>query len=228
MKIISPFKDYYDYLATQYGIDNSLVYVRKDFESDVVRDQKLNLKEMFAFNRHELSDRYRYRYLVVLGKFYLVVRKCPQPNEIDTFKWEIFDAERHDILKEANERYAKYRFYYGRVSVETLTNYFHQGFVELSKIIQQPIFFIDTFTYSGKKGCYEIKIEREMPNLANLGMPHFYSAEQLYQDLEYFLMNTMKDNPDIIPPVNVSDKDMIVAKGFDIKTSFRKGKTKNA
>ena len=28
MKIISPFKDYYDYLSYQYGIDNNIVYTR--------------------------------------------------------------------------------------------------------------------------------------------------------------------------------------------------------
>jgi kynurenine formamidase len=56
--------------------------------------------------------------------------------------------------------------------------------------------------------------------LADLGLPRIYDAQQLYQDLSYFLGNQMHENPDTKPPVNISDKDRIAQHGFD-QQSFR-------
>lgn len=42
MKIISPFKDYYDFLAYQYGVDNSIIYERPSriFIDELTKDKK--------------------------------------------------------------------------------------------------------------------------------------------------------------------------------------------
>ena len=46
----------------------------------------------------------------------------------------------------------------------------------------------------------------------------------MYQEISYFIGNTMNESPDIKPPVEISNKDKISKAGFDLKNSFRKMK----
>jgi hypothetical protein len=56
-----------------------------------------------------------------------------------------------------------------------------------------------------------------IPNLLN----YFDSYEHIYQEIEQYLWNDveMKD-----PMINITNDDRIVGHGFDLKSSFRKGK----
>jgi len=65
------------------------------------------------------------------------------------------------------------------------------------------------------------KIERKIPVLADYKFGAVREATQLYQDLSYFMGNTIHPSPDLAPPVQVSDKDRIVQHGFDLRQSFR-------
>jgi hypothetical protein len=52
-------------------------------------------------------------------------------------------------------------------------------------------------------------------------MPALIPATQMYQELSYFMGNTIKEHPDTEPPVEVSNNCKIINAGFDLKQSFR-------
>jgi hypothetical protein len=62
------------------------------------------------------------------------------------------------------------------------------------------------------------------PNLYEFGFARVIPAEILYQEIDVFLGNELVK--DIMPPSYQSDIDKIKAHGFDVKTSFRKPKSK--
>jgi hypothetical protein len=97
--------------------------------------------------------------------------------------------------------------------------------IPIHNIINQPIFVVEfygrqdldfgDFTYDGGV------IRYYAPVLSELGFPSIYPAEQLYQDISYFIGNEMKPSPDIKPPVEISNDNKIEGHGFDLKQSFR-------
>ncbi len=60
-----------------------------------------------------------------------------------------------------------------------------------------------------------------VPILKDIGFNHVQSPEQTYQDISYYMANVLRENPDVVPPVKIADKDRIVQHGFDLKQSFR-------
>jgi len=231
MKIVSPYKDYYDYLAHIYGQDNHVVYLRGEIV-DATR------KTHFSMYCHHTSlcfpefyncvdvpnhPKWHFRFLVVCGRQYLCVRKRNENMDFTPYPWEIYDAHKHSDIQ------LGFKPRYSWQGLSNKSNAYYKGeynpkLIELSKLLQQPVFFIDGNTGSGDSRV--VLVNSFVPKLGELGFASIMTAEKLYQDIEYFIGNTLKDNPDIAPPVNVSDKDLIVAKGFDIKKSFRKDKQK--
>jgi hypothetical protein len=59
------------------------------------------------------------------------------------------------------------------------------------------------------------------PRLASTGFQKIFDVQQAYQTLRVWLCNQAAPNK---PIPEVSNADMIVAKGFDLKSSFRKPK----
>ncbi len=92
-----------------------------------------------------------------------------------------------------------------------------KNILELTKKVGTPVYLIEM------SSCYkkEVYIQSEIPNLGELGVASFYPAEQLYQDLAYFIGNTMKDSPDTAGPVVIDDLTRLQQYGFDKKVSFR-------
>lgn len=233
MKIISKFKDYYDYLANIYGIDDHVVYLRNEIKSDKysLRFSGITGEESLVVNgvvKNFLSwprnNNWHLRYLIVMGRQYLVVKRAfitasTYQEHIEQNRWEIFDPKKHDVFNKESPSHSRY---WWREEPKGLIYYFgsfHEEWVKVSKEIQQPIFMVDSTSHDGN-----IMIETNIPRLSDYHFGSIMTPEQMYQELEYFIGNTLKDNPDIVPPVNVSDKDQIVAKGFDPIVSFRKRK----
>lgn len=86
--------------------------------------------------------------------------------------------------------------------------------------VKSPVFYVRTVG----RHC---SIPVRLPVLAELGFASVVKPEQMYQDIAYFVGNTIFTNPDIACPVIVSEKDRIVGHGFDLKTSFRGKQCKN-
>lgn len=226
MRIISKFHDYYDYISHQYGADNMIVYNRQPFESSEEL-KKMVLKVMwdirykqgYIAEYNSYVDR-RTRWLVVNGLLYLLVKKST-----DT-KFKLLTEESlaefiHDIK---TRRHAYFRDKY-KISDFIGVDVCKDALIPIHNIINQPIFVVEfygkqdldfgDFTYDGGV------IRYYAPVLSELGFPSIYPAEQLYQDISYFIGNEMKPSPDIKPPVEISNDNKIEGHGFDLKQSFR-------
>jgi hypothetical protein len=241
MKIISNFKDYYDYVAFQYGIDNSIVYNRQPFKAD--KDSiKKNYRNTGIFNNiptfskwdtasRKIVDAYdrdifKVRWLIINGRKFLLVSEldvkslpCPRHSE-----FKLISEEQYNRMV---QHYRKHQYSLLSSSrIETLEYYHGQNddsfdvLVKLSKELGTPVFEYDGYGF-GEYCINGAEIYNKIPNLQELGIGSVYSPEQLYQDLSYFIGNIMKDNPDIKPPVTIEDSYKITGHGFDIKQSFR-------
>ena len=85
---------------------------------------------------------------------------------------------------------------------------------KLCKQLGAPVFVCATYPRI-------MEVNEFVPNLGIHKIAHYYPAEQIYQDIEYFLTNTMHENPDNSPPTKMVDSEKIVSHGFDIRQSFR-------
>lgn len=91
----------------------------------------------------------------------------------------------------------------------------------LHRKLQAPVFHIlDSGGVPGK-AQYSYVIPYRLPILQEHGFADVVDPYQMYQDLEYFIANTMNESPDMMPPTEMTDKERIVAAGFDLKQSFR-------
>jgi len=213
MKIISPFKDYYDYLAGVYGVDERIVYLRNSVNVDNVIT-----KERFLFD-FSFAEKMQKKYIVVNGKRYMFINT--QQCQFEKPHWVLFDYEK------AIEK-SKATFSYGRWA--GMAHTYTQGYscdelIEISRKVGSPVFSVVRSDWIRNKG-YQVRIEDNVTRLIEYGFANIIPAEQLYQELEYFLSNVLNESPDVKPPVTISNEDMIVSKGFDKKISFRHRKNK--
>lgn len=221
MKIVSQFKDYYDHQAHLYGGgDPKIVYLRNRLKPLVQLGSMHYVEEMLYVDypvKRDLRvlqtglarDSIECKYLCVAGKYFL----CMGNHEL-----EVLDPIKHPIQFGHLTR----KRYFSQVQTyETLVGVEDPDLVGLSRAVGAPVFVIEGYIYDWRTKKTRLTIRTEVPILGDLGLPAIYPAEQLYQDLSYFIGNKMKDSPDLQPPTVLSDKDRIVQHGFDLKKSFR-------
>lgn len=207
MKIKSNFKDYYDFVAHQFGGgDPRVIYNRIKLSNDkfgfdvdsiggIINSPsiKTNINSMVFLKT---------KWLIITGRYFLLVEITNKIN-----KWELYNELKHGYFDKSK--------WYHDVDIKSILGKESNSLIQLSKIVKSPVFCIE--------GLYRdnIRIESNAPILNYFGIPAILDPYQLYQDLEYFIGNTMNDNPDILPPVETSNNDRIVSHGFDLKKSFR-------
>lgn len=216
MLVRSSFKDYYDHIGHVYGGgDPSIQYIRKrlrEVEQGTERYSTFEVvQEGIRHTPYGDADNLKYKWLSVVGRYYLLVGT---KNDYDvTPDWQIASFVLHPQLFKKIE---KHRWFRGGES-KNYVGEFSPKLVELSRKLNAPVF---TFELSWKsKGALRVFVD--VPILANIGMPKLVPAEQMYQDLSYFLGNIIKESPDMTPSSKMSDKEKIVGHGFDLKQSFR-------
>ena len=211
MKIHSSFKDYYDFVAHLYGGgDPKVTYVRKKFDPvPVVYNENLPSYGRYDYYR----DRFDLKWLCVAGKLYLLVDVRPSDIYAPHIeKWEVLNQEKHTKLWDMLHTRSRW------APEKEPPNYVGGSFsaaIEVSRAIKAPVF---TYHYHAND---RVAIEENVPVLADLGLPALVSPEQMYQDIAYFLGNTINESPDMMPPTKMTDKEKIVAAGFDVVQSFR-------
>jgi hypothetical protein len=89
--------------------------------------------------------------------------------------------------------------------------------LELTRKVGAPVFTCEHKSWRNDI----IHVDGNVPILATMGIPAMIPAEQLYQDIAYFIGNTIKLSPDTMPATVMTDKEKIAAAGFDLKQSFR-------
>jgi hypothetical protein len=238
MRIQSSFKDYYDYVAFEYGGgDPRVTYVRKPL--DTVPNQKkefINKELNCRLAQESYFVEFGLTSILFCGRCFHVVQSKKDyeegKNNWELLTHEFLEKQREGLYKVerkgANYRYIdikpthwRYRSFYD--------SYARKVDEQLRPLHEQPVlpwvlrihraFEVPVLQWDDGRGTTPPM--RDIPMLSKLGFPKYFPAAQVYQELALFVGNTLNTNPDITPPAKVSDKDRILQHGFDLKRSFR-------
>ena len=242
MKIISKFKDFYDYKVAKYGIDEKLVYTRKtyceyflNFYSHLRKEYRFSEEE---FNKNlkknvEYSEIAKYHKILVIGEkvIHLFFTENGVYNHLDIknhkdvekpygcakSKIIIFNDDKKFDIPSAFRALWPDLFSYDRKRLIYVNTYIPKDDI----ILNEPIFLIE---YIGE---YNDGTSRRQyfpplykftynPNLSQMGV--YIDEDFVWQSLVEFLSNKRSEK-EISP--EVSNENKILSKGFDLKTSFR-------
>ena len=240
MKIISKFKDFYDYKVTKYGVDEKLVYTRKTyceyFQVLIGNISNINIDYRISeddFNKNlkentKVTDEKNIHKILFIGE--KLIHLFFTENGVYTH----FDAKKLDVSKVTYQSYCskEITFNDGR-NFEITTDFgWHKLFsydrkklfpsmrIDKSDIIfNEPMILIE---YFGKSYNKNLKYHRPLykftynPNLSQMGV--YIDEDFVWQSLVEFLSNKRSEK-EISP--EVSNENKILSKGFDLKTSFR-------
>ena len=235
MKIISKFKDFYDYKVTKYEVDEKLVYTRKTYceyfqgffrdinidyrisEDDFNKNLKENTKVTDEKNIHKIlfiGEKLIHLFFTENG----VYTHLDIKNNEDLRKFTDFEYRKEITFKDGKKFNIYTRF---KDDWEYLLSYDRKKLINLNinkddVILNEPILLIE---YIGKcnnekaKRYYSTSLYKFTYN------PNLYIDEDfIWQSLVEFLSNKRSEK-EISP--EISNENKILSKGFDLKTSFR-------
>lgn len=214
MVIQSKFKDYYDYVAHQYGGgDPRIVYPRKRIENTKVEMSECMLPSLTQVTSWYTTDQnpLQFAFLIAIATPYLLVRAA-------SYRWKGLDGYRITDPRTLDAR--RHHSWWSLVQWEFISQP-STNLLELSRLVDAPVFVVTDINWHSRKDGVTVQIDELCPVLKEVGMPALISPEQMYQQLAYFMGNTMHPSPDTQPPVEVSNRDKILAAGFDLQQSFR-------
>lgn len=187
--------------------------------------------------------RYAFKYLVVMGKLHLLVSENKDIKNISDYNdrftnFKIANEKDHpELIELIIRKFNKKHFsWYDKISTNPeythltswgdgiLTGAYDPNLVKLSKILNQPVFCIIPQYHSVymTNNIRKTKVELKVPNLKEVGYTMIEpNPMKLYSELEFFIANELRDNPDIVPPVQINNSHKIEQHGFDLKKSFR-------
>jgi hypothetical protein len=224
MVIKSPFRDYYDWVATKYGGgDPRIVYARTRLKP-LPRPGETE-KPLIVQTKHAPPSPQHFRYgkswapsdkswalLVVTGKMYLLSKPILDLSVgISNYRLEpLVDPDQ-----------SKHKYYPWRNRHEVEFGKEYPWLIELCRDVGHPVFVIGNVEHRTRREETEVHVAAQCPILGEIGLAKLIPAEQMYQDLSYFVGNRMHKTPDVEPPVELSNKQKIIKAGFDLVQSFR-------
>ena len=239
MKIISKFRDFYDYKVAKYGVDEKLVYTRKTyceyFESLVIdvytaSDDRISEEN---FNKN-LKENFEYFKGINFHKILILGEKLIHLFFTENGVYTHFDAKKLDVSKGTYQSYCskEITFNDGR-NFEITTDFgWHKLFsydrkklfpsmrIDKSDIIfNEPMILVEYIGGIDRKiARYDNSVYKFTynPNLSQMGV--YIDEDFVWQSLVEFLSNKRSEK-EISP--EVSNENKILSKGFDLKTSFR-------
>lgn len=201
MKIISKYKDYYDYLSGVWGVDPNLILDRDNFVP------KLS------------GDDLRIISFVIGGKL------CQIYFDGDDYYFGE-DIEQFDNTNSRSKFYSyfkkegKYRvsigYKNGRKNSAYIVDGIKEGFEWLNEKFDCPILYK---TESWLPREHENSDWKKMPLLSETPIVKFIDATDIYRWISDYLAKQLDKKQDILTKVTNSEK--IINKGFDLKKSFR-------
>ena len=242
MKIISRFRDFYDYKVVKYGVDEKLVYTRKTyceyFQALIGKINNINIDYRISeddFNKN-LKENFEYSKGINFHKILFIGEKLIHLFFTENGVYTHFDAKNLDVSK------GKYQSYYSKEitfnderNFEIYTDFgyawdklfsydrkklFSSMKIDKSDIIlNEPMLLIEYFGESYDKNLkYHSSVYKFTynPNLSQMGV--YIDEDFIWQSLVEFLSNKRSEK-EISP--EVSNENKILSKGFDLKTSFR-------
>ena len=235
MIIRSNFKDYYDYIEHINGGDPKVVYSRHRLNplKDIgCYHMPVTIKLPFNLGRqlpHSYSSEFRdclFKWCMVAGKLYLIVKEVPLRGPEKP--WALVTPESGMMARICPPK-DKRKFYNREVTPEWYYGFLTDTTVELCRMLNHPVFTFsngwgykdnDDMSYNRSR-IQLVEVDSELPILKDLGFASIIPAEQMYQDIAYFMSNTIRNSPDNSPPVEIGNNDKIVGHGFDLQQSFR-------
>ncbi len=214
MRIISGFRDYYDYIANQ-NIDNKIVYERHCVEYKdglrLVGPHKADILDLFdrkvVCTIHFCGT--RYKFIFSEGEF-------------------IYDLKIMFDMVKAIKKYEDTRSLPGYYSLATSFFSWDKNFrnfethnqpspTDLNAKLNTPV--VLEFPFSANVGHSQYKAYFTNIRLASIGFPAVIAPEQAFMQIYNFLIPA-----EVQPDINPDNMNRYEAKGFDLKTSFRKEK----
>ena len=238
MKIISKFKDFYDYKVAKYGVDEKLVYTRKTyceyFKSFVINvytgsDDRISEEN---FNKN-LKENFEYFKGINFHKILILGEKLIHLFFTENGVYTHFDAKKLDVSKGTYQSYysKEITFNDGRnfeittdfgYAWDKLFSYDRKKLFSSMRIDKSDIIFNEPMILIEYFGESHVKYHRSLykftynPNLSQMGV--YIDEDFIWQSLVDFLSNKRSEK-EISP--EVSNENKILSKGFDLKTSFR-------
>lgn len=209
MKIISNFRDYYDFVAHQLysGGDEKIVFVRKNkIQPEVILPYCTDIPIVYTNSKGTIS----FKWLLVCNKRYLLISNEKDCSNLNKFRI----VNQLDFNNHLSD-------YYYRAKFESFVGQESRQVVDILKLLEIPIAIVDEIAYDRKLGTTRVKVNPVAPFLEKLGFTSIKDPYTLYQDLYHFMANVIRTNPDVSPPVEINNKQRIVQHGFDLKQSFR-------
>ena len=242
MKIISKFKDFYDYKVAKYGVDEKLVYTRKtyceyflNFYSYLRKEYRFSEEE---FNKNlkknvEYSEIAKYHKILVIGEKVIHLfftengvythldiknrKNIEKPYGCVESKTIIFNDDKKFDIFSAFPLLWPNLFSYNRNRLIRVNTDIPSDNI----ILNAPIFLIEyvgEYNDGASRRQYFPPLYKFTynPNLSQMGV--YIDEDFIWQSLVGFLSNK-KSEKEISP--EVSNENKILSKGFDLKTSFR-------
>ena len=235
MKIITKFKDFYDYKVAKYGMDEKLVYTRKtyceyflNFYSHLRKEYRFSEEE---FNKNlkknvEYSEIAKCHKILVIGEKVIhlfftengVYTHLDIKNEEDLRKLNDFQYKKEITFKDGKKFNIFSKF---GSDWDNLLSFNRKKLItyDIDKddiILNEPMLLIELIAKSKSSRYLYIYKFTYNPVLSKLGV--YIDEDFIWQSLVEFLSNKRSEK-EISP--EVSNENKILSKGFDLKTSFR-------
>ena len=210
MIIKSTFKDYYDHIAHIYGGgDPKIIYPRVKLNKDYLVGSTISVKtknHITGFCGFNESSKRWTKTLVICAKAYLLIKEDGESE------YKLVNEKDHPEFFTGKRQFNKDQW--------SVHGQYLPDFLELCRSLNTPVLTFDRVIGQWQKS---IEVDCNIPNLGQLGVASLIPPEQMYQDISYFIANTMNGSPDIQPEGNpgLTDKERISSHGFDLKQSFR-------
>lgn len=222
MRIISSFHDFYDGVQ-KLGQDLSLIYHRKEIVEEFKNNPFPYIRGWNRFYNGRCIG-FDSRIIGFCGKIYPLILIEDEKTSSLCYTMSEVDDKVKPCLKERDYRdYLKGKYVsYLSLNRKVLVEFFKEveqkqgDYIEWFLKSRSPIFIAHIRDYFESKIVYNCSLKQ-------FKFYRVFDSYSAFQEISMWLGNLAVPLKPI--PV-VSDKDMIVAKSFDIKTSFRQDKSK--
>lgn len=206
MLIISKYKDYYDYLATEFGVDEKLVLDRRSENYSLTYSSPTKVHLFIADIHYQglwLNDKFYWsNSLLQFGKF------CKASSK--RHSWESDEVLEDRILLDSkyNSNLSRHKY----IAINPRVDKLKRNSIQNKAIL----YTTKDLYYFNEKQQLELDYI-DYPKLSDLNIPNIISSKDMWITLSNWLSKQL----DKQITNNQTDKEKIITHGFDIKKSFR-------
>ena len=216
MKIISPYKDYYDYLSGIYGEDPLIILDRRNHQQpNWIPNYHNNFKDCPIAEKYTLQiGNYIVDFIFYDNKFYYgeEILKIPTLSLKENNRYGIYDNIYSNELK--NDFWVflqEYNSKFLKIFKKPIKIHFNSNFPEIISLLKIE----EYYDFHNR----EFKILANYPKLSDMNLNKFIKAETVYQWIYDYISE--KNLEKEIHDDKRSDIEKLQSFGFDKKSSFR-------